>query len=770
MKHITLFDTTTQYNNATLDLPNVSLTLDNMEVHYNPYIDYSKEYLTCVALEDGTISFNIWDSMGTDYITSISYSTDNGKTWTTTNNMNNKEEHLSISVNVNEGDKVMWKGYAQQTGYYDEDDYGDYVGSFFSSTAEFDVQGNVMSLLYGDDFKGEDTLEYDGQFANLFYDYDGENECKVVNARNLSLLATTLTDWCYYRMFSDCTMLTTAPQLQSTTLASNCYYSMFDSCTALTTTSQLPATTLAESCYNSMFDGCTSLTTAPELPAATLANACYRHMFSGCASLTSAPELPATTLQSSCYYSMFKGCTNLTTAPELHATTLATSCYSNMFYGCTSLTTAPVLPATTLVSNCYNSMFYGCTNLNSITCLATDISASNCTREWVYKVAASGTFTKAASMENWTTGANGIPTNWTVENVEIPETRLVCKYNITDTSSATKILGDDDFGFGLNVSAIEIDGTTLNNVVTSYTFSTTGEHTIKYTLIDNTGIDGDTFSGCSNMTSVIIPDSVTSIGSHAFENCSSLTSVTIPNSVTSIGNDTFSGTAWYNNQPDGLVYAGKVAYKYKGTMPANTSISLLEGTLGIADQAFSNCSDLINVTIPNSVVRIGYSAFQECYNMTSVTIPSSVTTICNWTFNDCSNLRSISVESGNSHYDSRNNCNAIIETSSNELIAGCNSTIIPNSVTRIRGYAFCGISTLLSITIPSSMTSIGTYAFDSCTSLESLTVQATTPPTLGSNALNNTNANLVIKVPSASVNAYKSASGWSNYASKIQAI
>ena len=156
--------------------------------------------------------------------------------------------------------------------------------------------------------------------------------------------------------------------------------------------------------------------------------------------------------------------------------------------------------------------------------------------------------------------------------------------------------------------------------------------------------------------------------------------------------------------------------------------------------------------------------------MTSVTIPSSVTTICNWTFNDCSNLRSISVESGNSHYDSRNNCNAIIETSSNELIAGCNSTIIPNSVTRIRGYAFCGISTLLSITIPSSMTSIGTYAFDSCTSLESLTVQATTPPTLGSNALNNTNANLVIKVPSASVNAYKSASGWSNYASKIQAI
>ncbi|MBR6908183.1 leucine-rich repeat protein [bacterium] len=403
-------------------------------------IDYSKQYLTCVALEDGTISFNILKSMGTEYITSISYSTDNGKTWTTTNNMNNKEEHLSISVNVNEGDKVMWKGYAQQTGYYDEDDYGDYVGSFFSSTAEFDVQGNVMSLLYGDDFKGEDTLEYDGQFANLFYDYDGENECKVVNARNLSLLATTLTDWCYYRMFSDCTMLTTAPQLQSTTLASNCYYSMFDSCTALTTTSQLPATTLAESCYNSMFDGCTSLTTAPELPAATLANACYRHMFSGCASLTSAPELPATTLQSSCYYSMFKGCTNLTTAPELHATTLATSCYSNMFYGCTSLTTAPVLPATTLVSNCYNSMFYGCTNLNSITCLATDISATNCTANWVLNVAANGIFVKANSMNNWTTGNCGIPISWTVYTDE--EYEIVRHYELSSELNKYKLEKD----------------------------------------------------------------------------------------------------------------------------------------------------------------------------------------------------------------------------------------------------------------------------------------------------------------------------------------
>ena len=256
---ITKFGTTAQYNAAkdSLAKPHVSLTKDDGKLHYMKY-DYSIDYLTFVALESGTISFNIWKSMGTNMITSISYSKDNGDTWTTTNNVDNKSGHLVIDVNVNEGDEILWKGDASQLGYLDENDEK-IIGSFFSSTCEFDAKGNVMSLLYGDDFKGETTIEEDYAFCYLFSDYNEVKICSIVNARNLSLPATTLTDFCYYSMFIGCTSLTEAPHL--------------------------PATILKCCCYNGMFLGCTNLTTAPELPATTLASGCYRYMFQDCANL-----------------------------------------------------------------------------------------------------------------------------------------------------------------------------------------------------------------------------------------------------------------------------------------------------------------------------------------------------------------------------------------------------------------------------------------------------------------------------------------------------
>lgn len=153
------------------------------------------------------------------------------------------------------------------------------------------------------------------------------------------------------------------------------------------------------------------------LPATTLANYCYSNMFKGCSNLSRASILPATTLKTSCYYSMYENCNGLISAPALPATTLETYCYYGMFWGCKNLTMAPVLPATTLKTSCYQYMFRGCTSLNYIKCLATDISATSCTSGWVgLGVPAGGTFIKAASMTGWTSGANGIPDGWTVED------------------------------------------------------------------------------------------------------------------------------------------------------------------------------------------------------------------------------------------------------------------------------------------------------------------------------------------------------------------
>ena len=126
------------------------------------------------------------------------------------------------------------------------------------------------------------------------------------------------------------------------------------------------------------------------------------------------------------------------------------------------------------------------------------------------------------------------------------------------------------------------------------------------------------FMDCESLTNVSIPNSVTTISPWAFKGCSSLVTINIPNSVTSIGELAFDGTAWFENQPDGLVYAGLVAYKYKGTMPSGTSINLRNGTLGIAGSAFSGCSELASVTIPTSVISIGYEAFSGCSNLNEV--------------------------------------------------------------------------------------------------------------------------------------------------------
>ncbi len=267
-----------------------------------------------------------------------------------------------------------------------------------------------------------------------------------------------------------------------------------------------------------------------------------------------------------------------------------------------------------------------------------------------------------------------------------------------------------------------------------------------------------------------IGNSVATIGNSAFENCSRFTgSLNIPNSVATIGN-----RAFFN------------CYGFKGNLGIGNSV------IYIGEWTFSSCSGFTGeLVIPNSVNTIGNEAFQGCSGFSgSLNIPISVIMIGQYAFSGCKGLEQIVVDSGNVVYDSRENCNAIIKTNENELIAGCQNTVIPNTVTTIGNGAFFDCSNLTgNLNIPNSVTAIGSNAFDCCTGLTgNLTIPnsvttiggcafrgcsgltkalmlGTTPPSLGGSVF--ISSSFPIYVPYESVNDYQTATNWSSYENRI---
>ena len=419
----------------------------------------------------------------------------------------------------------------------------------------------------------------------------------------------------------------------------------FSGCSSLTSVTIPESVT---SIGNNAFSGCTSLTSITIPNGVT---SIRERAFSGCSSLTSV-IIP--NVVTSFGYEAFYGCTSLTfiTIPNS-----VTSIGGRAFRGCSSLTSITIPNGVTKISD---STFSGCYSLTSVTipssvtsidsqafggcCFVSDYFINNSTltstnnwgatlcdaetsdgilikdnsvvkcRPWATTVTIpnsvtsirSGAFANCTSLtsvtipERVTSIGGAFAGCSSLTSVNIPE-------SVTDISSAFQ-------------NCTSLSSITIPNGVRIIDDAFSGCSSLTSITIPNsvTSIGIRTFYRCSSLTYINIPNSVTSIGGNAFNGCSSLTTITIPNSVTSIYSEAFDGTAWYDKQPDGLVYAGKVAYKYKGTMPEGTHIVLEDGTLGIAEYAFSGCTGLTSITIPNSVTSIVRNAFWYRSSLTSV--------------------------------------------------------------------------------------------------------------------------------------------------------
>ena len=328
---------------------------------------------------------------------------------------------------------------------------------------------------------------------------------------------------------------------------------------------------------------------------------------------------------------------------------------------------------------------------------------------------------------------------------------LECVYNVDTTEDYIRLLRTEDESCSFDpidmyeiFSEMEIDGVLQPELVDVYQFDTLGEHTVKYTLNEDITDFETAFCENQNLVSIIIPEGVTSLSSNAFNGCDQLISITIPNSVTSIGANVFSlcgltsiiiskyviniDSTAFNNSRLTSITVEEENPKYDSRNNCNAVIETNTNTL------IAGCD---NSVIPNSVTSIGDDAFHDCYIPTSIIIPNSVTSIGDRAFKYCIGLTSVT---------------------------------IPNSVISIGYAAFQECNRLASVTIGNSVTSIGNDAFENCGQLASVTIEAITPPTLGFSVFLGNKYNRKIYVPAGSVNAYKTATNWSDYANDIEAI
>ena len=325
----------------------------------------------------------------------------------------------------------------------------------------------------------------------------------------------------------------------------------------------------------------------------------------------------------------------------------------------------------------------------------------------------------------------------------ITNLKIVGKINGTDLKFIREMAGRDFNREKTDgkLSILDLSDAKIVEGGSPYTWNKYGDN--EYTSNDKLG--DYAFEGCSELTSLTIPSSVTSIGDMAFAGCWMLTSLTIPSSVTSISWYAFSGCSGLTSLtiPSSVTSIGPFVFEGCSGL---TSLTIPSGVTEIGVGTFQGCSGLTSLTIPSSVTSIGNSAFSGCSGLTSLTIPSGVTSIGYKTFYGCSGLTSLTIPSSVTE----------IGESAFEGCSGLTSLTIPSSVTSIGDGAFSGCSGLTSLTIPSSVTSIGGYAFYGCSGLTSIYVYPENLPELGTYIFNRCDAkNCTVYVPKGTYDDYK---------------
>lgn len=348
-------------------------------------VDFPSTYFTTYAREAGAITFTIAKSVSTSQVQYISYSTDGGTTWVTTNNVGSQIVTIT-TPEVSQGTFIYWKGKGGSANSLGSGSEGCRV----NGSAKFDVGGDLASLLREDDYETNHTIGSQG------YKYLFKDSVNLVHAKHLNIIFDgNFPGYALNETFMGCTSLEDTPKIQWGQFVSG-----------------------STSALVGLFRNCTSLkeVTYPLQTLDFTNGGSAGNMFNGCTSLTKVQDINVTGLGSSCMQGMFQNCISIVHCPiKSIPNAVANNCFNSLFYGCASLVDCFEMPVATLVNGCYNQMFRN-SNIPYVKMLATDISATSCLNNWMYGVpnVSTSIFVKHIDATWTTTGNSGVPNKWTI--------------------------------------------------------------------------------------------------------------------------------------------------------------------------------------------------------------------------------------------------------------------------------------------------------------------------------------------------------------------